>query len=491
MSIRAVFSLICAVCIALLGFAGCTVQREGPGADGGDASIVNPEAPRLGSPLTGAVSGFWPQDASTFGALFARIGYLGHDPRVYGDGAWVLSDGLASLERNELSSATELKLRELAENDAAGKIVGSLAAAYQGAAGALAILDGDGMARYFVAGANAAQAQAIQADTVLPGGYALALSGKYLAIQAPDGMFSVYALPDMRLSWQSQAVRGSLCLTDETALYLTLEGSLLIRALDTGSIVTDLGLGLSPGFLAPVYDGTLVYIADADGSVLALDPRSSSMLWRVTLDYAVEQLISDRGMVYAFGFREAVGIDKEQGRIRARLALPERALHPPQLFGGSMVYAGVDGYLYANDLGLTSKLPESSAEEERLARAIRFRLDKYLVDHSIAELAGPFLPYVDMAPHDGMLPFTIFEYLAPEQSGEMVLELFEADGKTQPSDGIVSVFDDKGEEIKANVDEFGSHPSFNHWFDAAKSYYLAIGRRAPGLPPLFLRVRRL
>jgi hypothetical protein len=453
--------------------------------------MKSPEAPRVGSPLSGAASGFWPQDAASFGAQFTRIGFIGHNPRVYGDGSWVMKDGLASLARNEPASATELRLRGLSESDTALKIRGSLAAAYQGSSGSLAILGGDGVARFLDAAGNTAQVQAIQSDTVLPSGYALALSGGYMAVQGPDGMFGVHTLPDMRLSWQSQASRGSLCLTDEAAIYLSPEGSLLIRALDTGSIITELGLGLSPGLMAPLYDGRLIYIADAAGSVLALDPRSSSMLWRVTLDFSAEQLISDRGMVYAFGFREAVGIDKEQGRIVARVALPERALLPPQLFGGSMLYIGVDGYLYANDLGLTTRPPESSAEEERLARAIRFRLDKYLVDHSIAELAGPLLPYVDMAPHDGIRPFTVFEYLAPERSGEMVLELFEADGKTRPGDGIVSVFDERGEEIKANVDEFGSHPSFNHWFDAGKRYYLAIGRRAPGLPPLFLRVRRL
>ncbi len=491
MNARFLPSGMLALSLAMFSLFACSASRETTASGGAQALPESPQALNLGLPLGGSASGFWPQNAASFGALFARVGYLGQTPLPYGDGTWISHAALATLARNGQSLAPELSFKGLAGDKRASELGDGIAAAYHGGTGALLTLKTDGVLRYHDESGRSFHVQAIAPDKLLPGGYALALSGRFAALQSFDGAIAVYALPDMRLLWQSQAARGSLRLTEESALYLSAEGSLLIRALDTGSLLTELRLGLSPGHIAPVFDGTLIYIAGADGSVLALDARSLSLQWRVNADYAVEQLICDRGMVYAFGPREAIAIASDQGRILARVALPVRALLLPQLFGGSMVYTGVDGYLYANDLSLSSSPPASSAEEERLAQAIRFRLDKYLVDHSIAELAGPFLSYVDLAPHDGVLPFTVFAYPAPEQSGEMVLELFEADGKTQPNDGIVSVFDEGGEEIKANVDEFGSHPSFNHWFDAGKRYYLAVGRRVPGMPPLFLRVRKL
>ncbi len=488
---RAAFARVLAVICAALALIGCSGSGENAAASGAEAQRHSTAPPGIGLPLIGAAFGFWPSDAASFGAPFTSIGYLGQAPQAFGDGSWLSGQSLATLTPGGQSLATELRKTELLGSERAYALTGSLAAAYRGDTGALAVLGRDGRLSYSGGNGEPAHTQFAAAEDLLPGAYILMLSSRFLAIQGPDGAISVYALPDMKLSWQSQAARGSLALTEESLICLSADGALRIRSLDTGALALELALGLKPGLVAPLYDGKLIIIADAEGGVLALDPQTQSLQWRVTEDYPVEQLISDGALVYAFGYRDAVGIAKDQGRVIARVSLPERALLPPQLFGAIMVYIGVDGLVYANDLGASRAAAGYSAEEERLAPAIRFRLDKYLVDHSIAELAGPFLPYVDMAPHDGILPFTVFEYLAPEQSGEMVLELFEGDGKARPKEGIVSVFDESGEELKANVDEFGSHPSLNHWFDAGKRYYLAVGRRAPGLPPLFLRVRKL
>ncbi len=304
-----------------------------------------------------------------------------------------------------------------------------------------------------------------------------------------EGALAVYSAADGRLLWEEKDAVGAPAASEKAIAFIQADGTFTVRALADGSSFADIPLAGIRRDVAPAFDGRLYYVALSGGRAAAIDLAAREFRWLASIGMEIDHLVCDPGALYAFGADDAVALSPEAGRPLARVALPARSLERPVLDGGTFGYRGLDGRLYRNPVPDAAGTRMRPNEEEGMARAIRFRLDKYINDHTALDLFGPFLPYVDMAPHDGILPFTVFRYTGPSEAMEMSVELSEADGSA-PRNGIVAVFNEQGDEIRANVDEFGTHASFAFWFDPGKEYYLAVGRRDAGMPPLFLVLRK-
>lgn len=473
------------------------------------ATAVEPSP--LGTPAPGSASGYWPSRAAAFGSPFAPVGApdfagLGARPRAYGDAVWL--DGRAESVIRLAGGPAEPRLatapaaddgasaRALAEAAAAWPLPGGLRGLRLAADGSLTILSGE-----------LEQARAELPAAMADGGpYRLYASAGFVIAWSASGRLAAYALPGLQPLWSAAGVASLPLLTESAALWTRADGTMAYAELkpappaEAGSPWGEPSVAsfdTDPSFepaVRPAYDGRRVFAVARDGALVAVDAAAGREAWRALPGFRPEYLAADGESVYAFGAKEAVSLSAEDGRVLTRQALPAKPAGFPVSVGGLVAYAGADGRVYADGLpGLAGPLspPDAkAAEAERLARALRFRLDKYLNDHAAPLAFGTIIPYVDYAPHTGRLAFSVYSYRAPDDAGEMAVEIFGELGAALAPDGISAIFDESGEELRGSIDEFGSHPSYTHWFDPGKIYYVAVGRRDPGGEPLFLRIRR-
>lgn len=501
----------------LLALASCGLDRSPRGGDapgamdtaaqerqGGPAADDSP----LGPPAPGSASGFWPSRAAAFGTPFAPLRGaestgLGVRPRAYGDAAWLDERGASVV--NIVAGSPEPRL---APSAAAGD--GSSAGELHAAAAAWPLPGGlrglrlapEGSLKVVSGGVEQARAD-LPAGLVDGGPYRLYASARFVLAWSAGGGMAAYALPGLRRLWSVDGVASFPLLTESAALWIGADGAMAYAELETAPSAGAADAWARPtirelaAFRAfepdprPAYDGRRVYALERGAALVAVDAASGREAWRATPGFRPEFIAADGQAVYAFGASEAVSFSAEDGRVLTRQALPAKPAGFPSRAGGLVAYAGADGLVYADGLRSEVGAPDArTAEAERLARALRFRLDKYLNDHTAPVVFDAIMPYVDLAPHTGRYAFSVYRYVAPEDAGDMAVEIFGQLGTALAPDGISAIFDERGEELRGSIDEFGSHPSYTHWFDPGKLYYLAVGRRDPGGEPLFLRIRR-
>jgi hypothetical protein len=504
------------LCI-IVGLAACGAERPARGSDAtglNDPSVQDrasesvAEASPLGAPAPGAASGYWPSRAAAFGTPFAPVPGLepvdlGARPQAYGDAAWL--DGRGATVITLIAGSPEPRLSPsaaAADGSSAQELVAA-AAAWPLPGGLRGLrLAPDGSLSIFSGGVE--QARAALPEGLLGGGpYRLYASARSVLAWSAAGDMAAYALPGLQPLWSSDGVVSLPLLTESAALWIRADGAMAYAELETAPSAGAGSLWARPtihDFAAfgafepdprPAYDGRRVYALDSGAALVAVDAASGREAWRATPGFKPEFIAADGQVVYAFGADAAVSLSAEDGRVLTRQALPAKLSSFPLRAGGLVAYAGADGLVYADGLRSLGGAPEAqAAEHERLVRALRFRLDKYLHDHTAPLVFDTIMPYVEMAPHTGRYAFSVYRYVAPEDAGDMTVEIFGQLGAALAPDGISAIFDDRGEELRGSIDEFGSHPSYTQWFDPGKLYYVAVGRRDPGGEPLFLRIRR-
>lgn len=504
------------LCI-LVALAACGAERparvsDAPGLN--DPSVQDraaesvAEASPLGAPAPGAASGYWPSRAAAFGTPFAPVpgmepADLGARPRAYGDAAWL--DGRGATVVTIIAGSPEPRLSPsaaAADGSSAQELVAA-AAAWPLPGGLRGLrLAPDGSLKIFSGGVE--QARAALPEGLLGGGpYRLYASARFVLAWSAAGGMAAYALPGLSSLWSAEGVASLPLLTESAALWIRADGAMAYAELETapsagaGSLWAQPTIRELAAFGAfepdprPAYDGRRVYALDSGAALVAVDAASGREAWRATPGFKPEFLAADGQVVYAFGADAAVSLSAEDGRVLTRQALPAKPAGFPSRAGGLVAYAGADGLVYADGLRSEVGAPDArTAEAERLARALRFRLDKYVNDHTAPLVFDTIMPYVEMAPHTGRYAFSVYRYVAPEDAGDMAVEIFGQLGAALAPDGISAIFDERGEELRGSIDEFGSHPLYTHWFDPGKLYYVAVGRRDPGGEPLFLRIRR-
>lgn len=501
----------------LAGLASCGAERPSGGSDApgaGEPPVQDraaesvAEASPLGPPAPGAASGYWPSRAGAFGTPFeplrgSEAAELGVRPRAYGDAAWLDERGASVLKLIADSPEPRLSPSTAAADGSSAQELLAAAAAWPLPGGLRGLrLAPEGSLKIFSGGVE--QARADLPAAMLGGGpYRLYASARFVLAWSAAGGLAAYALPGLQPLWFADGVVSLPLLTESAVLWIRADGAMAYAEFEpapspaTASPWSQPTIREFAAFSAfapdprPAYDGRRVFAAERGAALVAVDAASGREAWRATPGFKPEFLAADGQVVYAFGASEAVSLSAEDGRVLTRQALPAKPAGFPLRAGGLVAYASADGLVYTD--GLRSEggaLDERAAEAERLARALRFRLDKYLNDHTAPVAFGAIMPYVDLAPHTGRYAFSVYRYVAPEDAGDMAVEVFGQLGAALAPDGISAVFDERGEELRGSIDEFGSHPSYTHWFDPGKIYYLAVGRRDPGGEPLFLRVRR-
>lgn len=509
-----------AFALALGGLAGlvsCGAERPSRGSDAPGANdspaqdraaegVV--EASPLGPPAPGAASGYWPSRAAAFGTPFeplrgAESTELGVRPRGYGDAAWFDQRGASVVNIVAGSPEPRLEPSASAADGASAQELVAAAAAWPLPGGLRGLrLAPEGSLKIFSSGVEQARAD-LPAGLLGGGPYRLYASARFVLAWSAGGGIAAYALPGLQPLWFADGVASLPLLTESAALWIRADGAIAYAELESPPAA---GAGSPWGQPAireladirafepdprPAYDGRRVFAMEVGASLIAVDAASGREAWRASPGFRPEFIAADGQAVFAFGASEAVSFSAEDGRVLTRQALPAKPAGFPLRVGGLVAYAGVDGLVYADGLRSEGGAPDPmAAEAERLTRALRFRLDKYLNDHTAPVAFDAIMPYVDLAPHTGRYAFSVYRYVAPEDAGDMAVEIFGQLGAALAPDGISAIFDERGEELRGSIDEFGSHPSYTHWFDPGKLYYLAVGRRDPGGEPLFLRVRR-
>lgn len=509
-----------ALALALAGvawLASCGAERPSGGSDAPGAGEPPAqdraaesvgEASPLGPPAPGAASGYWLSRAAAFGTPFAPLRgaettELGVRPRAYGDAAWLDERGPSVLNVVAGSPEPRLSPSASAADGASAQELLAAAASWPLPGGLRGLrLAPDGSLKIFSGGVEQARAD-LPAGLIGGGPYRLYASARYVLAWSAAGGMAAYALPDLQPLWSVDGVASLPLLTESAALWIRADGAIAYAELESAPAA---GAGSPWGQPAirelaalrafepdprPAYDGRRVYALDSGAALVAVDAASGREAWRATPGFKPEFLAADGQVVYAFGADAAVSLSAEDGRVLTRQALPAKPAGFPSRAGGLVAYAGADGLVYADGLRSEVGAPDArTAEAERLARALRFRLDKYVNDHTAPLVFDTIMPYVEMAPHTGRYAFSVYRYVAPEDAGDMAVEIFGQLGAALAPDGISAIFDERGEELRGSIDEFGSHPSYTHWFDPGKLYYVAVGRRDPGGEPLFLRIRR-
>lgn len=509
-----------ALALALSGLswlASCGAERHPRGPDAPEANgsseqdreaATVAEASPLGQPAPGVASGYWPTRAAAFGTPFAPVrgsesADLGARPVAYGESAWLGERGASVVRISAGLSEPRLEPATAAADGASAQDLVAAAAAWPLPGGLRGLrLASDGSLKIFSGGVEQARAD-LPAGLLGGGPYRLYASAGYVIAWSATGGIAAYALPGLSPLWFALGAASLPLLSESAVLWIRADGTMAYALLETIDSARAGGAWGEPTIRdiaafstfspdpRPAYDGRLVFALDSGAALVAVNAASGHADWRASPGFKPEFIAADGEFVYAIGALEAVSLSAKDGRVITRQALPAKPAAFPLRAGGLVAYAGADGLVYADGIRSTTAAPEAqTAAAERLARAIRFRLDKYLNDHTAPVVFDAIMPYVDLAPHTGRYAFSVYRYVAPEDAGDMAVEIFGQLGAALATDGISAIFDERGEELRGSIDEFGSHPSYTHWFDPGRLYYLALGRRDPGGEPLFLRIRR-
>ncbi|TFG81414.1 MAG: hypothetical protein E4H20_09890 [Spirochaetales bacterium] len=316
----------------------------------------------------------------------------------------------------------------------------------------------------------------------------IASSDDACLVSGGDGIVVALNLADLTERWRVPGRAGPQVVSGDAAFWVGDDEAIHVTSMENGTALSSIPLTGASRFVVPAWDGSDLYLAMEDGSVTALHPGTGMERWRSRTGFSPDFLVLDQDSLFVFGKDSALAISRSNGVDMIAVPIPNRAASRPVIWNGLLVYPGVDGRMYANRM-IQAAMTDSARFEVSLARGIAFKLEKYLVQPGAVVMEEGFLPYVDFSPHDGRFPFSVFVWDVQADSGDRVLEAWEGDGSAVPEDAIIVLFDERGNELRSNIDEFGAHPSYSHWIDSGRRYYIALGRRDAPRPPLFLRIR--
>lgn len=307
------------------------------------------------------------------------------------------------------------------------------------------------------------------------------VSGSPMVIVIADSYGRILGLDNTgaHILWESAG--GPVLLSGGMVIFIGTDSHLQILEAQDGRFFANSDLA---GFAAikPTRDTTRIFAVLKDGSLVAMD-HSGQTIWMAETGIQPSWIMNDLKKVYAVSRDLLVAFDKATGAEFWRISLPVPPAGNPVILPGSIVFAGTDGKVYASVPDPLLPAPRAADPGERISAVIGFRLEKYLRNHT--ELLVTFMPFVDQAVHEGPYAFSIFAYGPVDAGGEYWLTW---DGEDR--DVVLALFNERGDELRANLDEFGAQDSFSHRLDEGGRYFIALGRQDPSSndEPLFLSV---
>ena len=310
----------------------------------------------------------------------------------------------------------------------------------------------------------------------------ITLSGSPMEIVIADSTGRILALDAAGANTLWESAGGPVLLSSGMAVFIGSDSHLQIVEALGGRFTANSDLGRFSSSVKPTRDGTSIFAVLQNGSVVSME-HSGKTRWIAETGIQSLWLMNDVKLVYAVSRDLVVAFDKVSGAERWRLGLPVPPVGEPVILPGSIVFAGTDGKVYASVPDSGPPAQRAADPGERISAVIGFRLEKY-VRNPVEQLAS-FVPYVDHGAHEGPYAFTIFAYGPVEAGGEYWLTWEGMD-----RDVVLALFNERGDELRANLDEFGAHDSFSYRFDEGGRYYIALGRQdqSSNDAPLFLSV---
>jgi hypothetical protein len=311
---------------------------------------------------------------------------------------------------------------------------------------------------------------------------AVELSGSPLELVISDSYGKIMALDGKSAGILWESVGGPVLLSGGMAIYAGADSYLQIHEALDGRILARSDLAGFSATIKPSRDATRIFAVLADGRLVALD-NAGKTLWIAETGMQPRSIMNDLRQVQLVSAELIVAFDKETGSELWRLPLPVPPAGDPVSLTGSIIYAGTDGKVYASVPDPEPVAVHAADPGERVTAVIEFRLEKYVRNPSVQLVT--FMPYVEGAVHEGPAAFSVFAYGPVEQGGEYWLTW-----EGEDRDVVLALFNEQGDELRANLDEFGTHDSFSYRLDENGYYFLALGRQDPLLltEPLFLSV---
>ncbi len=120
-----------------------------------------------------------------------------------------------------------------------------------------------------------------------------------------------------------------------------------LRLRTVWSIKVGNGQGKNFNELTPALDGGVIYVASANGLVLAVDSQSGDKLWQVKTGYTISGGVGAGEGLVLFGTENAVvyALDQANGNELWRAAVSSEVLSPPQINSGLVALQTIDGKL--------------------------------------------------------------------------------------------------------------------------------------------------
>ena len=280
--------------------------------------------------------------------------------------------------------------------------------------------------------------------------------------------------------WESNG--GPVLLSGGMAIYAGQDSTLQIHDANSGQLMASSDLAGFSMFPRPSRDASSIFAVQVNGSLAALDYTGKTK-WIAETNLNPLALINDQKQILAISTDELAAFDKNIGSELWRLDLPVPPAGDPVILPDSILYAGTDGKVYASVPDQEPSKLLAADPGERITAVISFRLEKYI--RSVTDRLLIFAPYVEEAAHEGPMAFTVFAYGPVEIGGEY---WFSWEGEDR--DVVLALFNAQGDELRANLDEFGTHDTFSYRLDEKGLYYIALGRQepSPANEALFLSV---
>ena len=120
-----------------------------------------------------------------------------------------------------------------------------------------------------------------------------------------------------------------------------------LRLRTVWSVKVGNGQGKHFNELTPALDGGVIYVASADGIVLAIDKQSGNTLWRVKTGYTISGGVGAGEGLVLFGTEnaEVYALDQANGNELWRASVSSEVLSPPQINSGLVALQTIDGKL--------------------------------------------------------------------------------------------------------------------------------------------------
>lgn len=311
---------------------------------------------------------------------------------------------------------------------------------------------------------------------------AIEISGSPREIVIVDSYRRILAIDGQNAKTLWESTGGPVLLSGGLAIFVGENSYLQIHEALDGRVLASSNLAGFSTSIKPTRDAGRIFAVLGDGRLVAMD-NTGKTLWIAETGMQSLSIMNDLQQVYLVSRKILVAFDKDTGSELWRLSLPVPPGGDPVILPGSIIYAGTDGKVYASVADPEPIATYAADPGERVSAVIEFRLEKYVRNHSTQLVT--FMPYVDGAAHEGPSIFTVFAYGPVELGGEYWLTW---DGEDR--DVVLALFNERGDELRANLDEFGAQDSFSYRLDEKGQYFIALGRQDPTPlnEPLFLSV---